>query len=280
MRRLVPRIWAGAWRASSMVARDAPVIPRPVCFRNARRLTSDGAPVLVRSSMPGSPRSSPDGERAERFGECRAAARALSIQRVEVCGSRSHRLVHQARSAEAVRLSLQSAGTVRRLQHRGVVRPPDPAAAIFAVVFVVVGAQDLLASLRVSQPDVAAQHIAGPLASRPIAGHPVEVALQLHLPDMTDAGRDLIDLRGARLHLLGELPSVRHEPVPAGMKRRENCGADVFPRDRKSTRLNSSHGYISYAVFCLKKKKKKNRKTNNNSHTGNTETSHATEERE
>src|SRR3989449_8512489 len=29
-----------------------------------------------------------------------------------------------------------------------------------------------------------------------------------------------------------------------------------FPRtDRKSTRLNSSHGYISYAVFCLKKKK-------------------------
>src|SRR3989449_7186318 len=28
-------------------------------------------------------------------------------------------------------------------------------------------------------------------------------------------------------------------------------------RDRKSTRLNSSHGYISYAVFCLKKKKRK-----------------------
>src|SRR5204863_3553425 len=29
-----------------------------------------------------------------------------------------------------------------------------------------------------------------------------------------------------------------------------------FPRDRKSTRLNSSHVEISYAVFCLKKKKK------------------------
>src|SRR5687768_17894197 len=29
------------------------------------------------------------------------------------------------------------------------------------------------------------------------------------------------------------------------------------PRDRKSTRLNSSHGYISYAVFCLKKKTSK-----------------------
>src|SRR2546422_9718821 len=30
----------------------------------------------------------------------------------------------------------------------------------------------------------------------------------------------------------------------------------IGARDRKSTRLNSSHGYISYAVFCLKKKKK------------------------
>src|SRR5687768_17774721 len=30
--------------------------------------------------------------------------------------------------------------------------------------------------------------------------------------------------------------------------------------DRKSTRLNSSHGYISYAVFCLKKKKNTNKK--------------------
>src|SRR5687768_17737504 len=30
----------------------------------------------------------------------------------------------------------------------------------------------------------------------------------------------------------------------------------LWGRDRKSTRLNSSHGYISYAVFCLKKKKK------------------------
>ena len=32
-------------------------------------------------------------------------------------------------------------------------------------------------------------------------------------------------------------------------------------KDRKSTRLNSSHGYISYAVFCLKKKKNKQQTT-------------------
>src|SRR2546422_3771561 len=34
--------------------------------------------------------------------------------------------------------------------------------------------------------------------------------------------------------------------------------------DRKSTRLNSSHGYISYAVFCLKKKKKTKQNNHNN----------------
>src|SRR6266480_4242507 len=34
----------------------------------------------------------------------------------------------------------------------------------------------------------------------------------------------------------------------------------LAPPDRKSTRLNSSHMSISYAVFCLKKKKKKNKK--------------------
>src|SRR5688572_32867892 len=36
-------------------------------------------------------------------------------------------------------------------------------------------------------------------------------------------------------------------------------GMPVVEGDRKSTRLNSSHSQISYAVFCLKKKKKKNK---------------------
>src|SRR5438034_3340735 len=36
-------------------------------------------------------------------------------------------------------------------------------------------------------------------------------------------------------------------------------GIDVWRADRKSTRLNSSHTVISYAVFCLKKKKKTKR---------------------
>src|SRR2546429_2510356 len=39
----------------------------------------------------------------------------------------------------------------------------------------------------------------------------------------------------------------------------EEQGSIAGAGDRKSTRLNSSHGYISYAVFCLKKKKNRNR---------------------
>src|SRR5947199_2883550 len=41
--------------------------------------------------------------------------------------------------------------------------------------------------------------------------------------------------------------------------RHDNTATSFFCEDRKSTRLNSSHLGISYAVFCLKKKKKKNK---------------------
>src|SRR2546422_3538290 len=45
---------------------------------------------------------------------------------------------------------------------------------------------------------------------------------------------------------------------PLGGSEDSSCGPGRPRRqaDRKSTRLNSSHGYISYAVFCLKKKKR------------------------
>src|SRR3712207_8382794 len=44
-------------------------------------------------------------------------------------------------------------------------------------------------------------------------------------------------------------------PVPARGRSFRLRAAAAFPPDRKSTRLNSSHANISYAVFCLKKKK-------------------------
>src|SRR5205085_10245367 len=46
--------------------------------------------------------------------------------------------------------------------------------------------------------------------------------------------------------------------------RRARRDRDAGLRDRKSTRLNSSHSQISYAVFCLKKKKKKKKNNKNN----------------
>src|SRR2546429_3011398 len=55
--------------------------------------------------------------------------------------------------------------------------------------------------------------------------------------------------RGPRAHCCcPPLPSSSSAPSAPG-----RAGSRPPPSDRKSTRLNSSHGYISYAVFCLKK---------------------------
>src|SRR3712207_6915221 len=58
------------------------------------------------------------------------------------------------------------------------------------------------------------------------------------------AATGLLDGRTATTHwMYADLLAERHPAIR------------VDPRDRKSTRLNSSHANISYAVFCLKKKK-------------------------
>src|SRR2546429_3625380 len=57
------------------------------------------------------------------------------------------------------------------------------------------------------------------------------------------------------------LPRPCHRQKTAAHKVVKTAGRQGSERDRKSTRLNSSHGYISYAVFCLKKKKKTTRRT-------------------
>src|SRR2546422_4025896 len=53
------------------------------------------------------------------------------------------------------------------------------------------------------------------------------------------------EIRRLSAYALGEIGPQAKAATPA------------LKEDRKSTRLNSSHGYISYAVFCLKKKKTK-----------------------
>src|SRR2546422_4925565 len=71
---------------------------------------------------------------------------------------------------------------------------------------------------------------------------------------------DLAQRIGLRVDILdvewGEgAPVERIEEILTADRQHEIKG--VQDVDRKSTRLNSSHGYISYAVFCLKKKKEK-----------------------
>src|SRR2546422_7632645 len=75
--------------------------------------------------------------------------------------------------------------------------------------------------------------------------------LRLHLDDA-----DYTTIGGLLFGRLGRLPKVgdRVNLQGATFEILEMDGRRVG--DRKSTRLNSSHGYISYAVFCLKKKKR------------------------
>src|SRR5437588_3640986 len=65
--------------------------------------------------------------------------------------------------------------------------------------------------------------------------------------------------------LVGEARRIAEPRVPdhQGILQRR---AEGHAPDRKSTRLNSSHTVISYAVFCLKKKKKKKKKKKNNTY--------------
>src|SRR5688572_32513299 len=60
--------------------------------------------------------------------------------------------------------------------------------------------------------------------------------------------------------IAGQLEQVLINLITNAVHAIESGGQVVVRADRKSTRLNSSHSQISYAVFCLKKKKKKRNK--------------------
>src|SRR3712207_8435078 len=61
-----------------------------------------------------------------------------------------------------------------------------------------------------------------------------------------------------KLEEAGRLEWAREECRALEQATDEREPLRMYERDRKSTRLNSSHANISYAVFCLKKKKNKN----------------------
>src|SRR3712207_7979004 len=69
-----------------------------------------------------------------------------------------------------------------------------------------------------------------------------------------DVRSDLVAL--ARVRIERVVLDLEDIGVPDELERTIELMVRALPRDRKSTRLNSSHANISYAVFCLKKKKK------------------------
>src|SRR2546422_7857188 len=77
-------------------------------------------------------------------------------------------------------------------------------------------------------------------------------------PAKSAAARDSLTER-QRDSILAQSRIPGASGVGSAMRAADSASARVrrIRRDRKSTRLNSSHGYISYAVFCLKKKKHK-----------------------
>src|SRR5690625_5502334 len=86
-----------------------------------------------------------------------------------------------------------------------------------------------------------------PLSVRPAAQHLVDDGVVAAVPAQLAAA--LVDLLGGggERHLLGDLGG--------GLTDQTHVLDEDGQRDRKSTRLNSSHVAISYAVFCLKKKR-------------------------
>src|SRR5437667_1134964 len=72
---------------------------------------------------------------------------------------------------------------------------------------------------------------------------------------------DALPISSPSLRLMCLVAAISRPPPVAIAKEFRDPG--TLKPDRKSTRLNSSHITISYAVFCLKKKKKKKNKNNN-----------------
>src|SRR5687768_18092886 len=85
---------------------------------------------------------------------------------------------------------------------------------------------------------------------------PYTTLFRSRLPDQVGVRPDVHRVQPEARPVAAPLVVVREAPVVEALHRCAVVDRALHP-DRKSTRLNSSHGYISYAVFCLKKKKKK-----------------------
>src|SRR2546422_5582844 len=77
----------------------------------------------------------------------------------------------------------------------------------------------------------------------------------VHAPELVDVAHEVDVGADGLTHDAHALDGGRHRGLAPALHLHLAKAHVAEARDRKSTRLNSSHGYISYAVFCLKKKK-------------------------
>src|SRR5207248_6950597 len=133
----------------------------------------------------------------------------------------------------------------RRVRNHAVVQPAAPRGIVFGI--------DL--------PELANEVVARPL--RPVAHRGEHFVRALAAVERGDQRLDDRRCAVVRARVAPRLQEMRFRNLPVAQLRRlvvvqaqMRAKLSLYDEDRKSTRLNSSHRTISYAVFCLKKKKK------------------------
>src|SRR5205809_331596 len=116
-----------------------------------------------------------------------------------------------------------------------------------------IGAQAEAIGLRGKLPAIGVFTPAAILIRRDLANRNWQALSERPIP--ISPGPNKVD-QEARHEDNGCIADLLYEVLARNENEYESEARDQRRQDRKSTRLNSSHGYISYAVFCLKKKKK------------------------
>src|SRR5262245_11697271 len=147
--------------------------------------------------------------------------------------------------------------TSRRLGAGHPQRVPDPAHGVDQRRAGTVDLAAQVVDVRLDDASIATEVVVpDPVEDLRLADHPPRVGEQV--AQQVELGGGQVDELAAAAHLVGVLVHLQvgvAQDTAVGQERLGPAAAQDGAEDRKSTRLNSSHLGISYAVFCLKKKK-------------------------